>query len=461
MQPPPATQPPPPARTPAAAAAAPPRAAVPPPANPRPTPQTFGPAHSGAPSGAASASKPPERPAARPSRSALPVLSALGFLLLLAGLGWVWNSEQKLEQRLAELAQPPAPAAATPAIDPARIAAIETQVKELTQRVAAQPQTPGPGIDPARIAALEDQVKALAQRPAEPPQAAASADSARIAALEDQVKALAQRPAEPAQAAPPSADPARIAALESQLKDLTQHMSELQQHPAPPIAPLEARVAALESRKPDTAASDKLAEQLNSVAAEATAAKAAEAAMTSQLAELDGRLKQTEQREGTLAQQAAQASDQAAQARRVAQAQVALEVGEPLGDLPGAQPTLARFAHVKPPTEAALRLSFPAAADAAEAASRPSTEGKTLGERMWLHARSLVTVTQGDKVVVGPPAATILGDAHAKLEAGDLAGALAALDALDPPAAAAMSSWRSQAQALLDARAALAQMARG
>jgi hypothetical protein len=77
-----------------------------------------------------------------------------------------------------------------------------------------------------------------------------------------------------------------------------------------------------------------------------------------------------------------------------------------------------------------------------------------------LHARSLVTVKHGDQVLLGTSASSVLGAAQARLDAGDLAGAVAALDGLDAAAATAMASWRGQAQGLLDARNALAQMAR-
>jgi hypothetical protein len=234
--------------------------------------------------------------------------------------------------------------------------------------------------------------------------------------------------------------------------------------PAPPtgasdeqVAALALRVAALEARRlpqPDTAgAVAPLAQKLDSVESETAATKSAEAATNARLADLEDRLKQAEQQQAALA-------DRASQASLLAKAQVALAAGEPLGDLPNAPPALARFAQTRPPTEADLRLSFPAAADAAAAASQPSVAGEDLGERMWLRMRSLVTVKRGDKVLVGAPAATVLSEAHARLEAGDLAGAVAALDGLDGKAAQAMAGWRAQAQALLDARAALAQMAR-
>lgn len=270
----------------------------------------------------------------------------------------------------------------------------------------------------------------------------------------------------------PAVSAGQLAALEHRLGALEQQIAAVQARPAPApapppapavdLGPLEAHVAALEQRiaavqqRPAAAPADlgPLEQRLASVAAAAQAAEGAQARMSGQLSDLEQRL-------GTAEQQARQLGAKAAQAQRLSRALVALDAGDKLGDIPGAPPALARFADEKPPTEAALRLSFPQAAEAAVKASRPSTAGKSFGERMWLRARSLVTVREGDKVLVGAPAAEVLGRAQARLDAGDLAGAVAVLDGLDGPAAAAMTPWRKQAQALLDARAALAQMARG
>ena len=261
----------------------------------------------------------------------MPVLTVIGFIFVLLGLAWVWNSQTDLRERVAELSVP-APA----------------------------------GVAPSRVAALEARVHVLEQR-----------------------------------------------------------VGELENRPLPsPMAPAP------------------------------TLGSADAAALASQLSDLEARLKTAEQRQSALA-------DKAALAQRLQQAAAALEAGQPLGELPGAPPALARFAQKNPPTEAALRLAFPAAAQAAEAASRPSMEGKSLGERILLHASSLFTIKQGNRVLIGAPAATVLGEAQERLDAGDLSGAVAALDRLDSAAAQAMAGWRSDAQALLDARAALAQMARG
>ncbi|MDE2576616.1 MAG: hypothetical protein KGL55_15040, partial [Rhodospirillales bacterium] len=114
-----------------------------------------------------------------------------------------------------------------------------------------------------------------------------------------------------------------------------------------------------------------------------------------------------------------------------------------------------------PPTPARLRQEFPAVAAQALAASRPSTAGLSFAARMWQRVAGLVTVREGGHVLVGPPASVPLEAARTRLDAGDLAGAVAALDGLDKAAAAAMAPWRARAQALLDARAALAAMAAG
>jgi len=271
-------------------------------------------------------------------RGALPVLSALGFVLLVAGLAWTWNQQQVLRQQVTEQA-------VAAALDPAHLAALQNDIATLRQRL-----------------------QRLEQRPAVP--------AVDLSTLESRLSALEQRPAAPA---------ADVGALESRLKAMEQ------------------------------------------------------------------RLTQSEQAETSVA----------ARAGRIARLQAtaaALEAGQPLGELPGAPAALTRFATASPPTAAALRLSFPAAAERAEAASRPSTQGQSLAQRMWQRAQSLITVRQGDKVVIGAPAAIVLASARERLEAGDLAGAVAALGQLDGPAAQAIADWREQAQTLLDARAALAQM---
>jgi hypothetical protein len=139
----------------------------------------------------------------------------------------------------------------------------------------------------------------------------------------------------------------------------------------------------------------------------------------------------------------------------VQRASLALAAGQKLGQLPNVPPALARFADADPPTLASLRLAFPAAAREALGAARPVTEGKPLMTRLWAKAQDLVTIRQGDRVLVGDPAAGALERARDALDAGDLGEAVAALGNLQGAAAQAMAGWLAQARALLAARAAL------
>jgi hypothetical protein len=140
-------------------------------------------------------------------------------------------------------------------------------------------------------------------------------------------------------------------------------------------------------------------------------------------------------------------------------ARMALDAGQPLGTIANAPPALSNFATTPPPTEAALRLGFPAAARAAEAAS---IAGAAKGGA-WAHAlarlENFVTVSEGSHVLIGAPAAAVIGQARTLLDAGDLAGAVAQLNTLSLTTQQAMGGWLAQAQALVAARAALMSMA--
>jgi hypothetical protein len=142
-------------------------------------------------------------------------------------------------------------------------------------------------------------------------------------------------------------------------------------------------------------------------------------------------------------------------------ARLALDAGQPLGQIPDAPPALAQFATAAPPTEAQLRESFAGAARAAEAASLSANGTAGFWARVKLRLEGLITVSNGDEVVFGPPAAAALNVARDRLANGDLAGAVAALQNLPADAQTAMAGWLAQAQALLAARAALLSMAQG
>jgi hypothetical protein len=243
----------------------------------------------------------------------------------------------------------------------------------------------------------------------------------RVQAIEARVAALERRPAPVAATQPAPAAAAGPTAA------------------APDLGPLEARIAALEQRPPPAPAPNPDA----SLAPRVTADEA-------RLATLE-----------KTAELPAQLADRANRVARIQAAFIALSAGRPLGDLPGAPPALARYAATAPPTEAALRLGFPAAAQAALAADHPAPGDQPFLERVWaeLRSESFFTIRQGEHVLVGDPAAGVLAHAQTALDAGDLAGAVASVGSLSGPAAQALAGWLDQARGLLAARAALADLA--
>ena len=356
---------------------------------------------------------PPPEQAPRPTakRDLVPVVYGAGFVILAAGLVWLWRNP----------AEPPASSA---------MAALEQRLARLEQR---PPPAPAPAVD---IRPLEARLAALEQRPL-PPAPDLRPWEARLHALE--------------QRSPPDTRP-----LEARL-------SALEQRPLPDVVGLATRVDALAGRQ------DALSARAQGIEAVGIARQDAAEGRLGALEQSAVRAKALETRIETLERRLTAAeivtgqvpalSERAARLARLQSAQAALEDGRKLGDIPGAPAALARFANTAPPTEAMLRLAFPAAARAASEASVPPTGDAPLLERMWTRAQSVVTVRQGDRVLVGDPAAGVLARAKRALEAGDLAGAVAALGDLQGPAVAAMAAWRADAQALLAARAALAELA--
>jgi hypothetical protein len=263
----------------------------------------------------------------------------------------------------------------------------------------------------------------------------------------------------------PTPSPGQDQALVQQIAALQARIARLEQRPQPQppdLAPLEARVAALENRPPLAAATT--APDLSQVTARLDAVERRQqpdlAPLQSRIASLEDAghkaLSDMQQRLSQDNERLSAVAKAAGLAARVSAARQALDAGQKLGNVTGAPPALARYAEVDPPTEASLRLAFPVAEQAALAASRPSVDDKPLLARLWARAQDLVTIRQGDRVLVGDPAAGVLARAQEALDAGDLAGAVRAVSELQGAAAQAMAGWHAQARALLQARAALA-----
>jgi hypothetical protein len=249
---------------------------------------------------------------------------------------------------------------------------------------------------------------------------------------------------------------AAIQAIGQRLADLDARLNKVEQRPVIDTGRITTRLDALEGRVADQtqlpARLDALSGRIESLSgrdqAGIDAAKQQIAALTTRVAAVEsnaGNIAAVTQRLNRIA--------------RLQEASIALAAGRAIGDVPDAPDALARYSHAPPPTEADLRLRFPEAEKAALAAHQPDEADAPFLGRVWDRAQGLVTVRRGEDVVVGNPASVVLNRAQTALDAGDLAGAIETLRSLKGPPGQAIAAWISDAQALLDARTALAQLA--
>ncbi len=373
---------------------------------------------------------PPERPRApvRVRGGGSNVLTIVLCGALAGGLYYVWANPRPSDDQAAIAALRRQVQA-----DADQIAAVQSAVQSAAQNAAqAGAQSLGP-----QLQALADRVDKLEKAAANAPAAvAAPADLGdlpkRVDDLSAKVDALAQRPAEAAGGSAPAAD---NGATQQAIEELGRRVAQS----------LDAEKAAVDADK--------------------TALEGQKAALEAQQAALNGQKSAVEQLGGRLdklekgAGQSIGTTDRVVRLTRVQAALVALDAGQKLGDVPNAPPAVTRFAKQAPPTEVALREAFPALAAHAREVSRPDISHRSFFERALTRLQQSVTVRQGDDVLVGDPAAGILAEAETKVEADDLAGAVASLGKLQGPAAEAVKDWVDQARALLAARAALADLA--
>jgi polyhydroxyalkanoate synthesis regulator phasin len=332
----------------------------------------------------------------------------VGVLVLLAGAGgaWLWQNPDSLRLLF--------PASA----------AHDTELKSLSDRVARLEQRPVP----ASADDLSARVDALEKRLSQP----GPSGQVDLRPLMDRLDALeAQTAGQPAAAPATGSSGADMRVLRGQLDTLRQQVAEHQIDPAK-VAALAAQVDALSARDPASA----LGARLDDLEHQVTALTAKQAGVED-------------------------IADKAARLGRVESAEIALAAGQPLGPLPDAPEALTRFATAAPPTAATLRLAFPPAAQAALAVSQPDAEGKPFLDRVMerLQDSRLITVREGDHVLIGNTTAAILTRAQTLLEAGDLNGAVRAAGELSGLPAQKMAAWLADARALIAAREALASLA--
>ena len=393
---------------------------------------------------------------------ALPVLYVVGFLILAASVIYLWQ-------------HPNLPKGAAQEV--ARVNTLQSQIDALSARVNGVESKPVPATP--NLGPLETRVASLEREVATGPASLAQLQ-ARVAALE----------ARPLPTPPPDLRliEERVAALDARpqvdLRPLDLRLAGLEAKPPVDLKPLESRIAALEGKPPvDLRPLETQVAALNAkppvdLRPLETQVAALAAKPPVDLRPLQGQVAALSQKEGEDAAALGKRIDTVEAAEKATDAQVisvsaraqmagklqgvsaALNAGQLLGEIPGAPPALARYAHTAPPTEAGLRLSFDAAAAEAHRVSQPAiSEGQPLLDRMWTRAQQAVTVRRGDQVLVGDPIEGVIAHARQALDAGDLKGAVTALDGLAGPAKAAMADWVSQAQGLLAARAAIGEMA--
>jgi hypothetical protein len=249
---------------------------------------------------------------------------------------------------------------------------------------------------------------------------------------------------------------AAIQTIEQRLANIDARLTRLEQQPTVDLGKLTARLDTLDGRIADQT---QLASRVDTLSGRVESLSGRNQtgfdATKQQLDTLTSRIAAMESSSGTLDA----VNKRLIRMAKLQEASLALAAGRPLGDLPGAPDALTRYAHAAPPTEAQLRLRFPRDEQAALAARQPDESETPFVGRVWERAQGLVTIRRGDVVVVGNPAAIILSQARTALDAGDIAGAASAMDALKGQPAQAMASWLTDAKALLNARAALADMA--
>ena len=267
-----------------------------------------------------------------------------------------------------------------------------------------------------------------------------AAFDARIGRVETAVKDL------PAPTAPP-ADDGRVAAIESELQSLKAAIAALPapaagapSGAAPDLAPIEVRIAALESR-PATA--------------EAPAVDLAP--LDARVAELQKRLDQLEahppadpRTEAAARTIALTSLRQAAAAGGPFAAELAAYV-----NLGGDGAALAPLAEAGAPSLAALQAEFPPLAVQIRRAAAKVDPSASMWDRLVASAGSLVEVKPAGPVE-GSSAVAVLSRVEAAVAAGDLSTALREADGFDASGREAIAAWRTAAERRLAIDAAVA-----
>jgi hypothetical protein len=261
----------------------------------------------------------------------------------------------------------------------------------------------------------------------------------------------------------PATDPGQLSetrSIEQKLDAVDSRVGRLEQAPAPPSAAdlgkLSARLDVLEARISDQT---QLSTRFDGLSARIESLSGRDqSAMDAIKRQVDGISAQVSTQDKAVAS----INDISARITRIARvqaAQLALAAGQPVGNVPNAPPALSRYADADPPTEAQLRLAFPQIERGAITLAQPIRSNDPFLDRAWEKAQALITIRQGNQVVVGDASAVALAQARAALDAGDLAAAVKYLSTAGPEVQKLASDWLTKARDLLAARSALADLA--
>lgn len=411
------------------------------------------------------------------------LMIGVGGVVLLLALWWLWATPRadraaegdaarlaSIEQRLAgqdALREQTAALGATLGARLPALAALETRVQQLGAlegRVRTLDERP----PPPDIRPLEAQAAVLAERVAAAERSAGQATD-RTGANERRLQALEARPAfDPAAVAPRDA----VDALATRAERLSERIEAQATRGQAMEADQTRRLQDLARTQDERRSAAEQAATQRGVALEAALRERVaglDTTLGQRLAALDAALGQRLAAVEQSQQKLAALEGRTARLAALDGLQSALAAGQPLG-IPLARiepppPALARYGATAPPTEASLRLSFEAAAQAArtasDAAMQPDGGRQGVVDSALARLGGLVTVRRGDQVVWGDAAEAEIARARRALEAGDLELSLSHTEKLPPPARAAMAGWTDQARGLLAARAALRQLAAG
>jgi uroporphyrinogen-III synthase len=309
----------------------------------------------------------------------------------------------------------------------------------------------------------------------EMPSSAGGVDAAVVADLAARLDALESAPEAPA------FDPRaleelreRVAALDARLAGLAEGAGASDPVLAAELADLRDRLAALASASGDLAAGLAAADQALGDLRGSNAALAARlAAAEGALAEVAGLRESLASLSETTRAGGAELTGDAALLLALLQLRDALRGSAPYAvefravealaadnpDLGGLVAPLAAHAQDGLATLADLQAAFPAMAGAVVAAERGAeSEGWLAG--VWRRLSETISIRPVGMVEGDSPSA-VVARAEVKLTAGDLAGALAELDALQGTPAEAAAGWRDRAEARVAAMRALGALGEG